>query len=123
MQQQNGEEKRQSPRIHIPVYIETFSETFLAGTLINISSHGMFIQSTEPKEVGTQMDLRFQLPESEESILVVAEVIRVNYPPAFKENQEYTQPSGPVADNPGMGLKIVSMDPQTKARLEAFLQG
>jgi len=122
MQPQNGEEKRQSPRIHIPVYIKTFSESFPAGTLVNISMEGMFVQSTEPKEVGTKMDLRFQPPEIEETILVAAEVIRVCHPPFFKEDEDYTPPEGPVTDNPGMGLKILSMDPKSKALLETFIQ-
>ena len=49
-------EKRQTTRIPVPVYIEAFTESFPIGILKNISAEGMFIQSTEPKEVGTRMD-------------------------------------------------------------------
>lgn len=123
MQPEKSKEKRITPRIHIPVYIETFAESFPLGILVNISTKGMFVQSTEPKEVGTQMDLRFQLPETSQSIQAAAEVIWVNYPPSFPENENFSQPGRPVYDNPGMGLRILSIDPKSRMLLDEFIHG
>lgn len=123
MQLQKNEEKRRTPRIHVPVYIETFSETYPLGTLINLSTRGLFVQSTDPKEVGTQMDLRFNLPETTHTIQAAAEVIWVNYPPSFPEHETYSKQGKPVYDNPGMGLRILSLDPKSKMLLNEYVHG
>lgn len=115
-------EKRHTTRIPVTVYIEAFSESFPIGILKNVSAEGMFIQSTEPKEVGTRMDLSFVLPGSEEKIQLTAEVVRVIYPPSYSDMEQNVQPGKPVADNPGMGLRILSASPQDLVSLEGFLQ-
>jgi hypothetical protein len=116
-------EKRQTTRIPVPVYIEAFTESFPVGVLKDVSADGMFIQSTDPKEVGTRMDLSFTLPGSENKIQLTAEVVRVIYPPSFPEAGTQIQPGRPVADNPGMGLRILSASDEDLISLEAFLQG
>ncbi len=115
-------EKRQTTRIPVPVYIEAFTESFPVGILKNVSSDGMFIQSTEPKEVGTRMDLSLKLPGSEDKIQLTAEVVWVVHPPSFPETNGGVQPGKPVADNPGMGLRILAASDQDLVSLQAFLQ-
>jgi len=115
-------EKRQTTRIPVPVYLEAFTESFPVGILKNVSEEGMFIQSTEPKEVGTRMDLSLKLPGSEEKIQLTAEVVWVIYPPSFPETGEMFQPGKPVADNPGMGLRILSASTRDLVSLEGFLR-
>ena len=115
-------EKRQTTRIPVPVYLEAFTESFPVGTLKNVSEEGMFIQSTEPKEVGTRMDLSLKLPGSEAKILLTAEVVWVIYPPSFPEMGELIQPGKPVTDNPGMGLRILSASAHDLVSLEGFLR-
>lgn len=115
-------EKRQATRVHVPVYVEAFTESFPVGVLKNVSAEGMFIQSTEPKEVGTRMDLSLKLPGAETKIEMTAEVVWVVYPPTFSEMGSSVQPGKPVTDNPGMGLRILSASPQDLASLEGFLQ-
>lgn len=116
-------EKRQTTRIRVPVYIEAFTESFPVGLLRNVSSDGMFIQSTEPKEIGTRMDLSFKLPGSDTKIQVKAEVIRVSYPLSLSETgPQGGEPGKPVADNPGMGLRVLSASTQDLASLKRFLQ-
>ena len=115
-------EKRQTTRIPVPVYLEAFTESFPVGILKNVSEEGMFIQSTEPKEVGTRMDLSLKLPGSEVKIELTAEVVWVVYPPSFPETGEEVQAGKPVTDNPGMGLRILSASAQDLVSLEGFLR-
>jgi hypothetical protein len=115
-------EKRQTTRFPVPVYIEAFTESFPVGILRNVSPEGMFIQSTEPKAVGTRMDLSLRLPGAETKIQLTAEVVWVIYPPSFSETDLNVQPGKPVADNPGMGLRILSASPQDLVSLEGFVQ-
>jgi hypothetical protein len=104
------------------VYIETFEETFPLGTLVNVSSEGLFVQSTEPKEVGTLIDLSFQLPDSERWIHLKTRVIWVNHPPSFSTEEPFSSSGRPVFDIPGMGLTILSATPESKALLQKFMQ-
>lgn len=115
-------EKRQTARFPVPVYIEAFNQSFPVGLLKNVSADGLFIQSTEPKEIGTRMNLSFQLPDSDDKIQVKAEVVWVSYPPSFSETGSSFQPGKPVADNPGMGLRILSATAQDLASLREFLR-
>ena len=115
-------EKRQTTRIPVPVYLEAFTESFPVGILKNVSEEGMFIQSTEPKEVGTRMDLSLMLPGSDAKIELTAEVVWVIYPPSFPETGEEFQPGKPVTDNPGMGLRILSASARDLVSLEGFLK-
>jgi hypothetical protein len=115
-------EKRQTTRIPVPVYLEAFTESFPVGILKNVSEEGMFIQSTEPKEVGTRMDLSLKLPGSEDKIQLTAEVVWVIYPPSFPETAEQIEPGKPVTDNPGMGLRILSASAEDLVSLEGFLR-
>ena len=114
-------EKRQNARIPVPVYIEAITESFPLGILKNVSSEGMFIQSTDPKEVGTRMDLSLKLPGTESKIQLKAEVIWVIYPPSFSEMETNLQTGTPVAYNPGMGLRILSASKEDLDSLVGFL--
>ncbi len=114
-------EKRGTPRV--PVYTEAFSESFLVGILKNISREGMFILTTEPKEVGTRMELSLALPGNEkERIRIEAEVVRVCRPSDLQEAEETGQAGKSLVDGPGMGLRILSIAPQDLALLMSFLR-
>ncbi len=116
-------EKRQTTRVPVPVYVEAFTESFPVGILKDVSEEGMFIQSTDPKEVGTRMDLSLKLPGSETKIQLTAEVVWVVYPPSFPETEPYVRLGRQVADNPGMGLRILSASAQDLVSLESVLEG
>ncbi len=122
MQGPDKNEKRLSPRLNVPVYIKAFVETFPLGTLINLSDKGMFVQTTEPKEVGTLIDIRFQLPDSNPWIHLKTQVVWVNRPPSFSGDEPFVPASRPVDDNPGMGLSILAIDPESEILLKQFLQ-
>jgi hypothetical protein len=115
-------EKRQTIRIPVPVYLEAFTESFPVGILKNVSEEGMFIQSTEPKDIGTRMDLSLMLPGSDAKIQLTAEVVWVIYPPSFAEPGEEFQPGKSVTDYPGMGLRILSASAHDLVSLEGFLR-
>jgi len=118
----NRDEKRVAPRLHVPVFIEAFEETFPLGTLLNVSTQGLFVRSTEPKEVGTLIDIRFQLPPAENWIQLKAQVVWVNRPPSYSADDPSGLVSRPVADNPGMGMSILSIEPGSRTVLETFIQ-
>jgi len=122
MKPEDATEKRQTPRIHVPVYLETFSQSFPIGILTNLSTQGMFVQTTEPKEVGTRMELQFALPGKDRTVQVSAEVTRVNRPSTHPESQALAQPGRPVDDNPGMGLRILAVDPRCRSSLTKFIR-
>ena len=122
MQSFPNDEKRLSPRLKIPVYIQTFEEAFPLGMLINLSPRGLFVQTTEPKEVGTVLDIRFQPPGSEGCVRLTARVVRANRPPGFPGDEPHAPSRRSVNVNPGMGLSIVSIAPESKALLEAYLR-
>lgn len=115
------EEKRKSSRLRLPIEIEALSGTFRIGTLKDISEEGMFIQSTDPKEVGTRLDLSVTLPGDGRRIRFVGEVAWVNLPPEQDEPLPRSQ-SLPVADNPGMGVRILSISEEDRSLLQRILR-
>ncbi len=115
------EEKRKSSRLRLPIEIEAISGTFRIGTLKDVSEEGMFIQSTDPKEVGTRLDLSLTLPGDGKKIRFVGEVAWVNPPPEQGEPWSGS-PGGPVADNPGMGVRILSISEEDRSLLQRVLQ-
>ncbi len=116
-------EKRRTTRLPVPVYVEAFTESFPVGMLKNVSEEGIFVQSTEPKEVGTRMDLSFKLPGSDTKIQVTAEVVWVVYPPSFPEMEPHGRTGRPISYNPGMGLRILSSSAPDLDSLGAILEG
>jgi hypothetical protein len=75
-----NQEKRRTGRLALSVAIEAFSGSFPIGMLRNLGPEGMFIQSTEPKEVGTQMDLSLTLPKGHRKILLTGEPEKARRP-------------------------------------------
>jgi hypothetical protein len=73
----------------------------------------MFIQSTDPKEVGTRLDLSLVLPGGDKKIRFVAEVAWVN-PPLEQIDPSLPSRNEPVAYNPGMGVRILSIPPEDR---------
>src|SRR5207245_11033811 len=48
----------------------------LRGSIVDISVKGMLLETDEPVEVGTKLDLSFRLPGDPTDLRVVAQVIR-----------------------------------------------
>jgi hypothetical protein len=49
-----------------------------SGFIQNISSDGLFVETKEPLAVGQQLTLSFRLPNSEEQLKIIGEIVRVS---------------------------------------------
>lgn len=89
-------EQRKTPRvpIQLKVDVESPNEHYLFEYSSNLSQNGIFIQSTEPLDPGTKVNIQFSLPDSY-LIRTRGEVIWVN----DEEEEE-----------PGMGIKFIGLD-------------
>ncbi len=80
------------------------------GYVSDISDTGLFVQSTNPREVGGQLELQLRLPgEPDELTIKLAEVVW---------NRGYAGKGGPC---PGMGLRFVAISHAARATLDRFL--
>jgi uncharacterized protein (TIGR02266 family) len=100
-------------RLRIPQPIQLVVEEgpprFL-GYVSDISDTGLFVQSTNPRQAGGQLELQFRLPgEPEELTIKLAEVVW---------SRGYSGKGGPT---PGMGLRFVAISHAARASLERFL--
>ncbi len=90
------DDKRQGLRLTINKEFESF-DAFIQEYVTNISKTGVFIKSTSPLAVGTQVNLRFTvIMEDIESIEGIGEVVRVEKDPpgmgvVFRELSAYSR--------------------------------
>ncbi len=118
-----GEEKRKSVRHPVSVNIDTFPDPIPLGRLTNISTEGLFVQTTNLREVGTTIDLCFTLPHSPKKIRVSAEVVWVNYPVGAEEEAHYAaKPDRYILKTPGMGCRFTWISPEDKLLIERFIK-
>ncbi|HLG19453.1 MAG TPA: TIGR02266 family protein [Bdellovibrionota bacterium] len=106
-------ERRRELRIPMRVLrveAEREGEVFF-GYAANLSVTGLFIQTTNPKPVGTQVHVAFTLPKAKEKITSKAEIVWV---------QEYAGKDGP---SPGMGLRFLEPPDSTLAAIRKFIEG
>jgi molecular chaperone DnaK len=76
-------------------------EDFLAEYSVDLSPGGMFVRTTDPKPLGTLLDLQFSLKDGSSLIEGLAKVVHV------------TPPGGDRT--PGMGLEFVNFDEESMA--------
>lgn len=81
-------------------------DTFLYASIANISEMGIFVRTTEPLPVGTQMTLRFAAPSMAEPFVLRGTVQWVNPVRPHKDNP-----------NPGMGIRFAELTPDDRERL------
>jgi type IV pilus assembly protein PilZ len=94
-------DKRTSKRIPIKLKVDCERQgNFLFENATNISEHGIFIETDQPMDPGTMLNLQFTLPHASEKVEVLGEVI-------------WTNPlrPGPASENPnpGMGIRFVNL--------------
>lgn len=91
---------RAGQRVPVKMKVDwKYEGNFLFENATNISEHGIFLESKEPLEAGTMIDLQFTLPDSGKKIEVLGEVI-------------WTNPFRPDKDNnpnPGMGIRFINL--------------
>lgn len=81
------------------------SDTFLYASITNISEMGIFVRTTDPLAVGTNLRLSFA-PPGGESFMLDGKVAWVN---PLRDNGDNP--------NPGMGIKFVDLRPADRERL------
>ena len=82
------------------------------GAVSNISEGGMFIESTEPLEMGIELGLKFKVPPQEEAMETIGKVVRV-----LKGLG-----TGPVRTIPGMGIEFTHITPRQKKVIADYAQ-
>lgn len=106
----DGMERRDQNRQDVELVIDIESESnFFTGFSENISEGGLFIATYDYKPLGTQLNLKFQLPDSTNKIEVIGEVCWIR---AFN----------PVLPDmvPGMGVKFLNLDQHQEQRVQSF---
>ena len=110
------EELLEVPRrrvVRVPVRLDVWSRYDsaaepLLGTIVDISIKGMLLESPEPVEVGTKLDLSFRLPGDPADLRLVAQAIR----------QEPGE-EGPARS----GVEFVIVRETVRDRIRAFVEG
>lgn|SRR5690606_3702551 len=93
-------DKRESKRIPARFQVDFHSDGhFLIENATNVSEHGIFIQTDQPKKKGTLIELEFSLPDSNEKIKVLGKVMWVN---PFRKDSDKNY-------NPGMGIRFENL--------------
>lgn len=99
-----GIERRAHPRVPLATRIEGEADgrAFLALTA-DLSGSGIFLYTANPFSAGQTVSLAFVLPGALQPIRITAIVRR-------------------VAEGKGMGLQFVSLQPEDRAAIRAFVQ-
>ena len=108
----SAQDKRASPRVNadFTLRFETVDQFALAyGT--EISTGGMFLATTEPLPIGSELQVRLVLPETFAEITLRASVAHVR-------SVQAADAAGLPA---GMGVRFLDRDPATQAKLEGFV--
>jgi uncharacterized protein (TIGR02266 family) len=105
--------KRTDPRYlaRIAIFYGMYQNELLTDYSINISTGGVFIESGRILPEGTELTVKFNLPDSEIIIVSKARVAWTNEPPSLKKT---TLP-------PGMGLQFIDLSLENMYTIRAFL--
>ena len=100
--------RRSEERILASLRVDYKSEeTFLFAYATNISTLGIFVRTDAPEPPGTVLDLTFPSPTGGGSLFnVKGEVAWIN---PYREGEENL--------NPGMGIKFIDVNKQTRERI------
>ncbi|HEY4060038.1 MAG TPA: TIGR02266 family protein [Kofleriaceae bacterium] len=103
-------ERRRAPRILVDLEVDYASEeNYLFAYITDISATGIFVRTTTPEPVGTHLNLRFS-PSGRggpNEIEAEGEVTWINpYRPGAPDNL-----------HPGMGIRFVALDDDTRTDL------
>ena len=104
-------DKRKDLRVPLRVLkVETeLNGDVFFGYAADISKSGLFIQTSNPRPVGTKVRLMFVLPGTKEKLTFQAEVIW---------NRNYIGKEGLT---PGMGMRFVELDSTNREKIEKFV--
>lgn len=102
-----GDDRRRAPRVLVDFEVDYAGEdNYLFAYITDISETGIFVRTTTPEAPGTNLNVRFT-PDAGGPIEVEGAVIWVNpYRPGAADNL-----------HPGMGIRFVELDNDTRDRL------
>jgi uncharacterized protein (TIGR02266 family) len=105
-------ERRRSPRVLVDLEVDYASEdNYLFAYITDINVTGIFVRTTSPEVLGTQLNLRFS-PDDSGPIEIEGEVIWVNpYRPGTPDNL-----------HPGMGIRFAGLDDELRDRLLGLIR-
>lgn len=100
-------DRRAAPRVLVDLEVDCASEdNYLFAYITDISATGIFVRTTTPEEPGTHLNLRLS-GEHAGPLEAEGEVIWVNpYRPGTPDNL-----------HPGMGIRFLQLDADSRARL------
>src|SRR3990170_3732362 len=103
---------RQSTRAPVEAVVRLHFEGALApesGFSANVSSSGMFVRHTEPREPGSRLTFEFQVGKERLPVLGTGEVVWLR--------ERYEGPGKP----PGMGIQFTNLDALSRQNLTMAL--
>ena len=106
-------EKRTDPRYlaRIAIFYGIYQKELLTDYSINISTGGVFVESGRILPEGTELTVKFNLPDSDIIIVAKARVAWTNEPAALKK----------TSLPPGMGLQFLDLSLENMHTIRAFL--
>ena len=109
-----GRDRRDWRRVLVDLEVDYGNaDNFLFAYISDISETGIFIRTNTPEKPGTRLNLRFMPDDGNRQMLQLeGEVIWVN---DFR-------PENPDNINPGMGVKFVGLDRDSRHRLVEYIK-
>ncbi len=105
-------ERRSSARFDVTWSVDCETEeTFLYAAIANISELGIFVRTTDPLSMGSQLTLRFVPPDASEPFVLQGTVQWVNFVRPMHDNP-----------NPGMGIRFVDLTLDERERLVSTIR-
>lgn len=103
---------RESERVAITLEVNYNTEMeFLNSSTKNLNSSGMFIRTIYPLPEGTELNVRFAIPEMSLDFSVVARVV---WSASSAESND--------GDEPGMGINFINLGREKSATLEKYIE-
>lgn len=97
--------------VRVPVRLEVWSRLAadhpVEGLSLNISVRGMLLETAEPLDVGTKLDLGFRLPGESQELRVVGQVVRE---------------AEPVEERPRSGIEFLILRGGARERIREFVE-
>ena len=108
----SGEERRGQKRaqVELDIDLSTYEKYYLS-KLVNLSVGGAFIRTRELQPVGTELKLRFQLPDQSKAIETKASVMWV-----------YTQAGKREPNSSGIGVQFLEISDEDRSRIADFIE-
>jgi CheY-like chemotaxis protein len=95
---------RRAARVPVRIQFEgkTQGVETVWGSVVNLSVTGMLVEATGPLEIGSDLDFKFQLPDSREPIRGVGQIVR-------------------IAESNGYGVRFYGLEGDAADRVRAFV--